>query len=911
MSAFRALIVDDDEGFSDLLRGWLSAYGLEVVVSADWNDGLATAGEPAVTFIAVELPDRAGFALCARVKELWRGAPIIVTTATVPQAELDLHQKTESGAHACLDKRTLTRDELLIALDALVGPAPGHADPGADGPESGSPDRVAELEEEVRRLRWELDQTHLAAQSAPYSRDFMRLAEVVGSKEKEIVRLKKEIWARDHKIATGHRTQREASGRALVATRERAAATGHAAQLQRDLETEQAEVRRLRVDVQRQATEAAQALANVVEERQRHEETCRNHEIALATHAEVMRQLTDDQVRTRAALETQLREEKEQAVAALSAHWRAKLKGLRRRRDHSLALLHDQVRNLETAHRQELSEREAEQQAMLERRMEETRAEGQAALDRAAEDLGATRAAAERQREELQRFHEASLAEALQAHADAEARAEQHRSALVAAETRLRAEKAEAVDAAAAEWERKLEDLRRAHTDSVESLRRHFQDQLKGAQAAQEQERTERNEETRAALDRAAEDLAAVRAQAARLEVETRHHHEQELTEVQSRGFEALAALEARAREEREQALAATASEWSSRLDAVRRAHVDSADALRKEHRDLLGLMQTSASEELSAARALATRLEQETRKASDQELARVQASHVMALTVLESRLRGEKDKDVASALAAFEEKLEEMRRGHAQTTDALREQYQDEILSLRASHEHAAAERDAVHQAALTQTQAAHVEAQAQAERRLHEEQVQAVAAAVARWQGKLDALQAAHAESVETLRQHHREQMEALRASGVKELRSARPTTRPPSIAPPRRWPARASWQRASSWRRARSTSRSWPGSSHSISRCCAAWTRASARSGIRPLPPPWRRGRRCWRSCAGSTRSSSPRSGPSGSRSWRSGTTSTRPRSCVSARSWPPLGARRCSLGQPRSRRDSSRP
>lgn len=772
MSALRALIVDGDEGFSDQLRGWLSAYGLEVVVSPEWNDGLDTV-EPALTFIAVELPDKAGFALCSRARELWRGAPIVVTTATVPQDELELHQKSESGAQAYLHKRTLTREDLLISLDALLGPA--RAEPAAlepDATEEGSTLRVAELEEEVRRLRWELDQTYLAAQSAPYSRDFLRLAEVVGSKEKEIVRLKKEIWARDHKIATSHRSEREALARALVATRERAAAAGHAAQLQRDLEAEQAEVRRFRADLQRQSAEVVQAIASLADERQIHEETRRGHEIAAVAHTEVLRQVTEEQLRTRAALEAQLREEKDQAIVALSTSWRSKLKTLRRRRDHSLAILHDRIRSLELAHAQELAGRSADHEAGL-RQVAEEMAAARAEADRLRrEEVLGVRAAAESQREELQRLHETTLAAALAAHADAEARLERQREAQVATEARLRTESAEAVDAAAAEWERKLEDLRRAHADSVGTLRRHFQDQLGALQATQEREQAKRDGEAEAALGRAAEDLVAVRAQAARLEVETRQSHEQELAGVQARELEALAALEGRLRGERDQALVASVSEWEARLDAVRRAHADSGDALRREHRNQLAALQASAAEELAAARAQATWLEQEVRKGSDLELARVQAAHVQALTILESRLRREKDKDIASALAAFEEKLEELRHGHAGSLDALREQYRDEITSLRVSSEQGASERDAAHHATLALTHTAHVEAETRIEERLREEQARAVAEAVTRWELKLDELRAAHGDSVAALRQHHREQLDAFQASGAQAL-------------------------------------------------------------------------------------------------------------------------------------------
>ena len=776
MSARCALLVDSDERFSDMLRGALSACGLEVVVSTEWSDALVTAVDPRIVFIAVDLPDKAGFALCGRVKALSPAVPIVLATATVPQDELDSHQRTESGADAYLDKRTLSPEELIARVDALVGrepthgfPVPAGVDPeagrelgeGQDEPEVQLVGRVAELEEEVGRLRWELDETRLAAQGAPSSGNFLRLSAVVGSKEKEVVRLKKEIWAREHKIATGQRTVREASARALIAIREREAAFGHAAQLQKDLEAEQAEVRRLRLEVQHRAAEAEQAVASLIGEAQQHEAT-------LVAHAEALKQAKQEQLEARSALEARLREDKERALAAVSAKWRRRLKALRRGRAHSLAILHDQLRDLRTAQLQELA---------------------------------AARAGAESQRLELERLHQLSLAEALAGHADAEQRAEQHRSSRIAAEARLREEKAQAVAAAAAEAEMKLDELRRAHADSVGALRRHFQGQLSGYQAAQERERATRDGGQETALRRAAEDLAAARLQAAELDHETRQGYELELVQVQTRHLEALAALETRLREEKDQALAASGAEWVGKLDELRREHVASVDALRRQHLDRLGALQASGAqelakrdgeheaalrrttEELAAARTQASQLDQETGQRHELELARVQAGLLEALTALETRLRQEKDQAIAATVAVWEGKLEELRRGHAASVATLRREYQDRIASLQASREQgaAAAQVDAerqreelrrLHELALAEVLAAQVDAERRAEQDHREERTDAVAAAVAGWEGKLDELRRGHAGSLDDLRRQHLDQVAALQASGAQEL-------------------------------------------------------------------------------------------------------------------------------------------
>jgi hypothetical protein len=539
-----------------------------------------------------------------------------------------------------------------------------------------------------------------------------------------------------------------------VATREREAAVGHAAQLQKDFEVEQAEARRLRLEVQRQAAEAEQALASLIDERQQHDETRRQHEIALAAHAEALKQSKEDELRTRTALEAQLREEKDQAVAAISAEWKGKFQRLRSRRARALSILHDKLGEVKAAHEQELSTAQAEAEARRE------------------QELEAARGAAERQREEVQRLHALSLAEALAAHADSEKRAEQYRSAWSAAEARLEEETARAVAATAAAWQGELDDLRSAHAVSVDALRRHFLDQLGGTQAAREQERARRDGESDGALRRSAEELLAARTQAAQLDAETRQRYEKEMAEAEARHLQALTALETRLREEKDLALAASASAWELQLEHLRRAHADSVDALRRQHLDRLGALQASGAEDLA-------RRESE----HDAALRRLQATSLEALAALETRLREEKDQAMAAKDAAREAKLEELRSRHLAALDALRREHQDEVVSLQASQDRARAELVQLHELALAEAQAGHAEAERRAEQdhrsaersmeeRLREQQARAVATVVADWEGRLDELRRGHAASLEALRQGFQDQLAELRASAAQEL-------------------------------------------------------------------------------------------------------------------------------------------
>lgn len=741
-----ALVIDRDREFADKLRGWLAACGLEVAIWSEWNDGLDLAPEPRLVFIDAEPSEEAAFAWSERTRAVWPRAQVVFTLGKVPRDERDL------GGWASVDKQTLTQEGLQATVAALIGPLPDRGSaPGQRGerPDASS-SRVVEFEEEVRRLREELDEARRAAQAVGLSRDFLGLSAVVGSKEKEIVRLRKEISARDHKLANSQRGAREAGARALIATRERDAALAHEAQLQRDLEAEQAEVRRLRAEIQRQAEETERALASLRDERRQHDETRREREAGQALQAGALRRFKEDEAGRRSTLEAQLREEKDQAVAGTVATWRARLKRLRRKYARGRA-----------THRQELA---------------------------------ASQAAAANQSAELQRLHEQSLSEVLAAHAEAERRAEQERVDRGAAEARLVEEKAHAVGAVAAEWEAKLEELRRAHAASSEALSRHFQEQLGELQGSRERERARREAESAEALQRSAQELAAARADAARLEHEMRQRYEEELLQVRARGLETLAGVEARLQEEKAQALAAAQAEWEARLDAERRAHAASLEALRRQ-----------AADELAGAQARAARIEPELREGFEQESARAAARHLESLTSLEVRLRAEKDEAVAATVTLWEGKLEELRQAQATSLDALGRQYREELASLQASHRQVFTERDAAHEAALAraaQERAAeraelqglqerslkealdghfeserrerleHQAAQASLEERLRREAADAVAASGAEWQGRLDELRRDHAGGLESLRQGFHDELAQLRASGAEGL-------------------------------------------------------------------------------------------------------------------------------------------
>src|SRR3972149_3583248 len=131
----RVLVIDSDPNFSDTLRRSLRPYGIDVEVVDDGSDGLQRAKEigPELLFVAVELPEKAGYAICNKAK---RGAvkniPVVLATSSVSPADLESHKKLRYRADDYLDKRTLTAPDLLAKIDQLIGLGPAQETADAD-----------------------------------------------------------------------------------------------------------------------------------------------------------------------------------------------------------------------------------------------------------------------------------------------------------------------------------------------------------------------------------------------------------------------------------------------------------------------------------------------------------------------------------------------------------------------------------------------------------------------------------------------------------------------------------------------------------------------------------------------------------------------------------------------------------
>ncbi len=124
MHVRRLLLIDDDPGFQQLLEERLGPYGFQVVLPPDGSNPLGHLKDvrPALIVIAVELPDKVGYALCNKAKKgLARDIPVILTTSSVPASGFRSHRKLKVHADEYIDKRSMTEEEVVAKVDHLIG----------------------------------------------------------------------------------------------------------------------------------------------------------------------------------------------------------------------------------------------------------------------------------------------------------------------------------------------------------------------------------------------------------------------------------------------------------------------------------------------------------------------------------------------------------------------------------------------------------------------------------------------------------------------------------------------------------------------------------------------------------------------------------------------------------------------
>ncbi len=115
----------------DELQRILAPYGVTVDVVNDGSDGLGRAASigPELLIIAVDLPDKVGYGICNKAKKgVAKHIPVMLATASITPADLEQHRRLKVHADEYVDKRTITEDDLLAKIDALVNLGPPMED---------------------------------------------------------------------------------------------------------------------------------------------------------------------------------------------------------------------------------------------------------------------------------------------------------------------------------------------------------------------------------------------------------------------------------------------------------------------------------------------------------------------------------------------------------------------------------------------------------------------------------------------------------------------------------------------------------------------------------------------------------------------------------------------------------------
>jgi len=119
----RILLIDADPGFFQTLSDSLSRYAFDVVNEADPDQAILLAGAeaPALLVVGVDEPDKLGFKVFQRCKKGGLAkVPIMLVTSSVSAESFAKHKTLKTHADQYLDKRDVTREDLLQKIDALI-----------------------------------------------------------------------------------------------------------------------------------------------------------------------------------------------------------------------------------------------------------------------------------------------------------------------------------------------------------------------------------------------------------------------------------------------------------------------------------------------------------------------------------------------------------------------------------------------------------------------------------------------------------------------------------------------------------------------------------------------------------------------------------------------------------------------
>lgn len=130
MSAPRVVIFEADLAYADELRRAFSQRGCEVVLHHDGADAaeFAEGVAPDLIVLAVELPNRNGFAICNQLKRhaALASVPLLLISAHSPPESFDQHSKLRTRADDYAHKPIRAED--LVSRCVALSPALGGAD---------------------------------------------------------------------------------------------------------------------------------------------------------------------------------------------------------------------------------------------------------------------------------------------------------------------------------------------------------------------------------------------------------------------------------------------------------------------------------------------------------------------------------------------------------------------------------------------------------------------------------------------------------------------------------------------------------------------------------------------------------------------------------------------------------------
>ncbi len=744
------LLIDEDAVFRERLASLLGPLGIrvETALGEDAILEIVARRAPEAVFLAVDLPEKEGYALFSKIKKARRRVPVALVTATISASDLKLHEKLKVHAETYLDKRALSNDELRDAVELRLGlspksepvASPPREEPGVEedvaellrepkrvestiepwlaelldpettailaeihedaslsgGPNRGavegevSPERVSELEEELRLLREELDQARRDARSSPFSSEFLALREEGSSKDRELRAIQKALGRRDSQFAAVKGKLTEFARKLLEARREVDGSREQISDLKGELEAAQGKLQRLFDEVE--------------DHERKHDDDSKGLRLAMAEaearHAQARREL-EAEIASLKAAQAKARESQE------SEH-QSKIEALEKRLKEQKSQLADE---LKSKYGEKLKEQQSSHGRVLASLREEHERDARALHDsyretaaRAAEEAKeALRQASEKSASALEGANRQRLAEL--------ARAEEKRRTDVSEfEKRNRGEVQALVQKHRAEKEALSKDLAAAQA-RIERISAEFgakvQDVVKGV----DEERA-RHQETRDRYERELEALQSA--------------HSKLAEQAEQDQFSALAGLSRKFREDRTRFMETERVKWEETARTLHLDHARALEGLEKQYGD---------------------------------EVAALRASHESALRHRDAEAEQSRKVDVENARVQIQESFEKTLKGHADELASLRQEHEKEVSSLRAAHMEALQKRDRESQQVLREAvEAAKTDALDRTDR-AREEAAKALAAQRREHEDEITAFEKAHQETVAKLDQEARE--------------------------------------------------------------------------------------------------------------------------------------------------------